>query len=776
MTSKPNRRILIVDDSPAIHDDFHKILGPRRAAAPLADLESQLFGDAVVAETPERYLLESAHQGREAVAMAAARAAAGAPYALAFVDMRMPPGWDGVKTIEELWRVDGDLQVVVCTAYSDDSWVDMRARLGANDRMLILKKPFDPAEVAQLALALTEKWNLARQAHLKLDQLETVVRGRTEELHSANELLRHEIAERKQLETSLRKSESRYALAAAAANDGLWDWDLESDVVFYSPRWRMMLGYQDCELGTTPAEWLDRVAVDDLPALERAIDDHLSGRSPQLAIEYRIRHRDGQMRWVACRGLAVHENGRPVRLAGSQSDVTERRLAEQRLRYDALHDSLTGLANRALFADRLRQSLLRYKRKESATFAVLFLDLDRFKAINDSLGHQAGDEILIGIAHRLAKCVRASDAVSQPAPGNVARLGGDEFVVLLDELRSEADGFRVAERIIAAVAEPFTIGSTSVTVGASVGIAFAHHDYGSPDALLRDADIALYQAKSRGKGRYEVFNREMHSSALTRWRLENDLRHAIERGELSLVYQPIVCARTSQTEELEALLRWNHPQWGAISPAEFIPVAEETGLIVPLGAWVLRQACEQLARWDRLWDRGEVSVAVNVSSRQLTQPGFADMVAEVLRDTGISARRLHLELTETALLHRDEAMTRLMARLRELDLRLHLDDFGVGYSSLSYLHQLPVQALKIDRSFVGTLGTNSTSVSIVQAIVALGHALGMQVIAEGVETAEQLALVRELRCDRAQGYHFSAPMPAADVSQLLGRRRLAAVV
>lgn len=775
MINDKNRRILIVDDNEAIHEDFRKILAPPANDSSVDDLEAALLGDDAVVRPPEPYRLDSAFQGRDAVAMADQKMSAGEPYAMAFVDMRMPPGWDGVETIEQLWQVDPELQVVICTAYCDRSWKEVRERLGASDRLLILKKPFDPAEVSQLALSLTEKWELGRQARLKLDHLDELVRGRTRDLRGANELLMHEIGERQQLEASLRASVSRYALAAAATNDGLWDWDLVRDSVFYSPRWQAMIGYEDGEMGTAPAEWLDRVAIEDRPVLQRAIEQHLAGHSPQLAVEYRIRHRDGQLRWMACRGLAVHEGGRPVRLAGSHSDITERRHAEQRLRHEALHDSLTGLANRALFAERLRQSLARFKRNDDLTFAVLYLDLDRFKAVNDSLGHLAGDELLIGVAQRLASCVRASDAVAKLDKGDLARLGGDEFVVLLEGLRSEADALRVADRLIAAVSEPFHIGSTSIVVGASIGVALARHDYQGADALLRDADIALYQAKSRGKGRYEVFNRDMHTTAVTRWRLENDLRQAVERGELRLAYQPIACTRTGRVDELEALLRWDHPQWGAIGPSEFIPVAEETGLIVPVGAWVMREACEQLARWDEELGHTQLSMAINVSARQLAEPGFFDLVSLVLRDTGIAPRRLRLEITETALLDRGEATTRLMARLRELDLRLHLDDFGVGYSSLCYLHQLPVQALKIDRSFVAALGTHPSSTSIIQAIVALGHALEMQVIAEGVETSEQLDLVYGLGCDAAQGYYFSPPMPASQVVPFLGRRRLVAV-
>ena len=769
-----NRRILIVDDNRAIHNDFRKILGRRNEDVDFDEMEAALFGATESSTSNELYELDSAYQGQEAVAKVQELAARGEHYALAFVDIRMPPGWDGVETIERLWQIDPDVQIVICTAYSDYSWEQILERFGASDRLLILKKPFDTAEVCQLALALTEKWHLARHAHLKLSQLNCMVLEQTRELRVYTDRLQDEIVQRRELEQSLRTSESRYALAAAATNDGLWDWDLKQNVVFYSPRWKSMLGYGEDEVGTTPGDWFDRILPEDRGAVQAALDQHLAGQSAQLKVEYRIRHRDGQLRWMACRGMAVREGELPSRIAGSQSDITDRHLAEQQLRHEALHDALTGLANRSLFAERARQSLLHFKRDRQFTFAVLFLDLDRFKSVNDNLGHQIGDRVLVDVAQRLVGCVRGSDAVAQVMPGDIARLGGDEFVLLLDGLRSEADAFRVAERLIEAIARPFTVNGHEIFVGASIGIAFAGADYEDAAALMRDADIALYQAKSNGKGRYEVFNREMHSIALNRWSIENDLRQAIERGELHLVYQPIVCARTGSTDEFEALLRWNHPKRGAISPAEFIPVAEETGLILPIGAWVLRAACEQLVQWDRELGHQSLSISVNVSGKQLAQSSFIEVITDVLKQTGADPRRLRLEITETALLERGPATNRLMTQLRELDLRLHLDDFGTGYSSLSYLHQMPVAALKIDRSFVSAMMSDSMSASIVQAIVALGHAVGMQVIAEGVETLEQLRYLQRLKCDRAQGYYFSKPLAIADVVPFLSRQHVAA--
>jgi len=569
----------------------------------------------------------------------------------------------------------------------------------------------------------------------------------------------------------LRVSEARYALAAAGANDGLWDWDLQKGIVYFSARWKSILGYTGQEVGFGPEEWLERVHPADVDALRANIDQHIAGGSEHFQAEYRIRHKDGQYRWMLCRGLAVRDpGGAAIRLAGSHTDITDRRTAEERLWHDALHDSLTGLANRTMMLDRLRNCLLRSKRNPDYRFAVLFADLDRFKLINDSLGHEAGDQLLVGISRRLLQSIRATDSMAQLEQTDISRLGGDEFVVLLDGLRNETDVLRVATRLQESLADPFNIDGKEVFTGMSIGIALGRPDYDKPEDILRDADTALYQGKSNGRGSCALFDATMHASAMSRWWIENALRRAAERGELRLVYQPIVSVRTGELQDLEALLRWQHPMRGAISPADFIPVAEEAGLIGPIGEWVLRTAIEQIRTWSPALDASpELSVAINVSGKQLSRSGLGDLVSRLLGERGVAAQRIRLEVTESALMEKGVSQT-MVARLVDLDLKLHLDDFGTGYSSLSYLHQLPVDALKIDRSFVSNMMTDATSASIVESIVALGHTLGAQVIAEGVETEEQLERLRRLKCDLAQGYYFSRPLEAEQVTALIAPR------
>jgi diguanylate cyclase (GGDEF)-like protein/PAS domain S-box-containing protein len=753
MTLERARRILIVDDNLAIHDDFRKILGKKQRGA-IADvnaidqLEAELFGEPAAVVLP-CYEVDSAYQGEQALAMVVAARDERRPYALVFVDMRMPPGWDGVQTVEKLWEADPTLQIVICTAYSDYSWEEILLKFGATDHLLLLKKPFDTAEVCQLACALTEKWDLARHAHLKLTQLQSMVVEQTRELEQSNQ--------------KLRDSETRYALAAAGANDGLWDWDLALGSIFLSPRWKSMIGFSDEEMPSF--EWISRVHADDRERVALDFAAHVQGRTPQFSCEYRILHQDGHYRWMLCRGLATLDaEGRPARAAGSQTDITNRKMAEAQLRHDALHDTLTGLPNRTLLAERLERCIVQARRTPGYLFAVLFIDVDHFKVVNDSLGHLVGDQLLIALAKRLNTCVRATDTLSFDE-NELIRFGGDEFVLLLQGLRGESDVLRLAERIQLAAAEPLIVDGQPIHTSLSIGIALSRPSYQRADEMLRDADIALYRAKENGRGRYELFNSDMHESAVARWRTENELRHAIGNDELVLHYQPIFSVRTGDLTHFEALVRWQHPQRGLLSPGEFVALAEETGLIAPLGLWVVEEACLQLARW-RMTDRlADLPIAVNVSGKQFAQPSFVEDMSRILERTGTDASHLRLEITESALMENGAPAMDVLKRLHEIGLKLHLDDFGTGYSSLSYLHRMPVDALKIDKTFVSTMGSDPASLSIAQTIIALARTLGIQVIAEGVETQAQLDLLRSVGCDAVQGYLFCRPISASAATE-----------
>jgi diguanylate cyclase (GGDEF)-like protein len=441
-------------------------------------------------------------------------------------------------------------------------------------------------------------------------------------------------------------------------------------------------------------------------------------------------------------------------------ELQERVADAERLQRSALYDPLTGLPNRLLFMERLAHAADRAKRHGDAQFAVLFLDLDRFKVVNDSLGHQVGDELLVAITSRLANCVRTEDTV--------ARLGGDEFAVLLENILDVADATRVAERITAELTAPVNLNGYEVFSSASMGIALSASAYDRPEYLLRNADMAMYRAKAAGIGQYEVFDRAMHAEALARLQMETDLRRAVERSEFHVVYQPVITLDTGRVTGFEALLRWDHPAQGSIAPVDFIPVAEETGLILPLGRWVLEESCRQLRAWQGRFGRGrELSMSVNLSVKQFSQPDLAGQVRQVLARTGIRPETLKLEITESVVVQNSELATRTLKELKSLGVQVYMDDFGTGYSSLSYLHRLPLDALKIDRSFIGEMDTDERTYQLVRAIVTLAQSVDVEVVAEGVIADRQVQELRSLGCEYGQGYFFSHAILAAEAESLL---------
>jgi diguanylate cyclase (GGDEF)-like protein/PAS domain S-box-containing protein len=576
-----------------------------------------------------------------------------------------------------------------------------------------------------------------------------------------------DISERRRAERALRESEERYALAARGANDGLWDWNLASNEVYYSPRWKSMLGCAEDEIGSSPDEWLKRVHPDEAERARAAITAHIAGFSPQLEDEHRILHKDGSYRWVLCRGVAVRDPaGQAYRMAGSLTDVTERKLAEEQLLHDAFHDALTKLPNRTLFTDLLTRSLGRAHRRKDYQFAVLFIDLDRFKVVNDSLGHTVGDELLKAITRRIERCVRPGDTV--------ARLGGDEFTILVNDIAGSKDATRVADRVRHELTQPFNVGGHEIFTSASIGIALSASGYDRSDDLLRDADIAMYRAKALGKARYEVFDTEMHAHAKALLELETDLRRAIERNEFRVQYQPVVSLKTGRITGFEGLVRWQHPQRGLLGPAAFIPIAEETGLIMPIGRWVLDTACRQMREWhDRYRACRDLTMSVNLSGKQFTQASLVEEIDEALRQSGLAPNLLRLEITESVVMENAASAMEMIDQLRALQVKVDIDDFGTGYSSLSYLQRFEIDDLKIDRSFVSSMGSNrGENLEIVRTIVTLAKHLGMNAVAEGVETPGQLALLKELGCHRVQGFLFAGPVEGAEAGQLLatGRR------
>ncbi len=561
---------------------------------------------------------------------------------------------------------------------------------------------------------------------------------------------------------ALARSAERMELAVRGSRDGLWDWDLGTDRVYFSPRWQQLLGLNENQISDAPQEWFSRVDPDQVVDLRERLGRLRDGHDPHLSIQLRMTHADGQPRWMLCRAaVARDEQEAAVRLSGSLTDISELKAAQDELIQQAHHDRLTGLPNRERFLKELQGALRRHHDDPDDHFAVLFFDFDRFKTVNDSLGHSVGDALLISIAERFRAELRKDDIA--------ARFGGDEFVILLNGTAGPDETRLAADRLLAALAQPHRLGKHTVVSTASIGVVTDGLGHDNAADVLRDADAAMYKAKAAGKNNHRFFDQQMHDAAVERLRTENDLRAGLD-DQLEVYYQPILTLADSRVVGFEALVRWNHPTRGLITPDRFIPMAEETGLIVPLGARVLRAACRQLAAWDRGPALGrQPGISVNCSKRQLLDPGFTALVRDVLDRTGLPAGRLTLEITETAVMENPEDIARVMAEVRALGVRLAMDDFGTGHSSLSCLHEFPINAVKMDRSFVRRMNRDTSFAAVAQTIADLGLNLKLDIVAEGIEDPLQQERLRTMGCLYGQGYLFARPLSADDATAYLGK-------
>ncbi|MGD1216739.1 MAG: EAL domain-containing protein, partial [Terriglobales bacterium] len=551
--------------------------------------------------------------------------------------------------------------------------------------------------------------------------------------------------------------------------------DSDGRRLYNSPAYLKVLGYSPEDLKATSS--IEQIHPDDRPRVLKAAEKaRLSGRGERM--EYRVRHKDGSWRTLESTASAIRNaKGQTDKLVIVNRDITERKRAEEMLAHNAFHDGLTNLPNRALFLDRLQHALTLSKRHSNYKFAVLLIDVDEFKIVNDSLGHSAGDELLIQMGQRLRDSVRRADMVSRPRTSGVpdrpanddtlARLGGDEFAILLDDIRDPIEAVRVAERVQAELATPFVVNQQEIVISASIGIAASTSPHTQAEDLLRDADIAMYRAKRAGKARCEVSDPAMHASAVQWLSLETDLRKALDQGEFRVYYQPIVSLQTGKIAGFEALTRWQRPE-GLLSPIEFIAVAEEIGLIVPMNRQLLREACQHLRTWQSEFPTiPPLTMSVNMTSREFAQPDLASEIRKSLEQTGIDPGCLQLEIIETIAMGDAEKSGHVLAHLKALGVRLSIDDFGTGYSSLSRLRRIPVDTLKIDRAFISNMESDPENREIVRAIIMLAHNLGLKVVAEGTETEEQINLLKQLNCEMAQGYFFSRPADDQAMLKLL---------
>jgi diguanylate cyclase (GGDEF)-like protein/PAS domain S-box-containing protein len=730
-----NQRILVVDDTPSMHLDFQKILGgsPDTQEA-LASAEVALFGD--VAVQRQCFELDSAFQGQEALTRVTSALEQKRPYAMAFIDMRMPPGWDGLETIERLWQVDPQLQVALCTAHSDYSWEQMAERLELGDRLLILKKPFDSIEIRQMACALTMKWQMTQNAAFKMSCLEQAVEERTRELSDANIIVQNSPTILYRL-----RGEPSFPLMYISHNITKFGHDAAELVA--SPNWAQAL-----------------INPDDLAMVDTAMARVLNKDAEGASIEFRLRTGDGDHRWVENRYIPVRDkDGRLIEVEGIILDITERKVAEEKIALLARTDGLTGLANRATFLERLSQAFAASKRG-AASFAIFYLDLDHFKQVNDTLGHPVGDLLLQEVSVRLSNCTRKDDVV--------ARLGGDEFAILQMDMIEPANAAALAAKLQTTLALPYLLNDNDVRITASIGICPYVPGSTAADAMLAQADLALYRSKGEGRNQYHFHSEDLDQEVFDRVTLANDLRTAIEQNELELYYQPEVELLTGKILGMEALARWNHPEHGLLDADAFIPIAEKTGAIVALGHWVLEQACQQMHQWRNQGTAPPV-ITVNLSLAQIKSGNeLVRDVSTTLARWGLQPSDLKFDVTEATLAQTKWTQNDVLPQLHELGVKIAIDNFGTEYSSFDYLKTYRVNHLKIAQSFLNAATDDADSATTVRAIINFARELGIGIIAEGVETQEQRALLISAGATtQAQGFYFSEALDSARASELL---------
>lgn len=730
-------RIIVIDDNPAIHIDFIKILSTS-ATSDFEALSKKMFGSEHESFSLPKFQIDTASQGQEGVESIKKSLSEGKPYSLAFVDIRMPPGWDGIETIKRIWQLDKDIQIVICTAYSDYSWEETISHLGKTDNLLILKKPFDNVSVRQLACALTRKWQLLQDTRKFTLSLKKQVDHKT---------------------VSLQKSLSLVKATLESSDEGIVVVNQENKIIDFNSKFVSMWDIPSDILETRDLNTLFTFMHDQLIDSNEFHNSLKNMHDSEDIVRIdSIKFKNGQI--FDCYSQPQKVNSEIVGRVLNFRDITQRSKFEKELQFQATHDTLTGLPNRVLLFEKMREAIKESERNNTR-FAIMFLDLDRFKLINDSLSHASGDELLKTASDRLQSATRSEDTL--------ARLGGDEFVILLTNIHSEEDVTNKAKQIMKLFHKPFKISNRNVTTTVSIGICIYPNDGTTVDILLRNADAAMYHAKEVGSDTFQLYSQEMNLESLTKLDQEMELREAIDNNEFFLCYQPQFNIADQELIAVEALLRWNHPQKGILLPVDFIPLAEQTGLIVPMGEWVIRTACLQCKAWQ---DAGlpPVRIAVNISMQQLKQQNIVEIIKNILLETKLDPHYLELELTENIIINSLEVI-RVVTELKKLDVGIAVDDFGTGYSSLSYLKNLPLDRLKIDGSFIQHINSEKDDEVIIRAIIAVAKNLNLEVIAEGVETQNQLNYLKNQKCDEIQGYYFSSPLSSTELEALLKKTR-----
>lgn len=730
MEDVSNLRIIVIDDNPAIHQDFIKILTTHTSTS-LDELSTQMFGKKIEASRLPQFEIDTASQGKEGVERIKIASQQGRPYSLAFVDIRMPPGWDGIETIKHIWEIDKDMQIVICTAYSDYSWEETIEHLGKTDNLLILKKPFDNVSVRQLACALTRKWQLIQDARKYTVKLEQEIKDRT---------------------LSLQKSLSLVKATFESTSDAILVINNEGTIIDYNQKFPDMLEIPREILNTKSEQVLLEYIEKNLQNPESFFNlfKQTQTNSEEILIDI-IKFKNNKT--FECYVQPHILNGQTIGRVLDFRDISARIKFEGELQYLATHDALTGLPNRIELMEKMRFAI-KMSEHLKTKFAILFLDLDRFKLVNDSLSHAVGDNLLQNAAQRLQTCIRSEDTLS--------RLGGDEFVIVLMNIEEEQLKPKL-QQILNVFKAPFHLSDRHVTVTSSIGVSVYPKDGVTVDVLLRNADAAMYQAKALKGNGYQFYSLEMNSQSLAELDHEMQLRQAIENHEFFLVYQPQVDVASENLVAVEALIRWQHPQKGVLLPMDFIPLAEETGLISIIGEWVMRAACAQNKAWQEAGFKN-IRVAVNVTAEQFRQHNLVAMVRNILAETKLDPQFLELELTENVILSNLSIMQEI-SEIKKLGVSIAIDDFGTGYSSLSYLKKLPLDRLKIDSSFVQHVKSATDDEVIIRAVIAMAKSLNLEVLAEGVETQDQLNFLKKYECGDVQGFYFSKPLTKKDLEE-----------
>lgn len=736
--------IMIIDDNIAIHQDFIKVLTTSTADKELSTMDELLFGqeDTALNELNKnnphhslpKFILDTASQGREGVEKIKRALEKGEHYALAFVDVRMPPGWDGIETITRMWEVDPDIQVVICTAYSDYDWEDTVRKLGTGDNFLILKKPFDIVAVKQIASALTKKWLLAKDSKHHTELLQQTVDIKTESLQQSLALLRSTIE---------------------SSNEAILVLDLDKRIVDCNSKflsmWHIPKDMLDTKDGSLVFDYMfSKLAQPKEYANQISNLAHNINEISKLKVVFKT----GET--LECCSQPHRMNNITIGTIWNFRDITEQEQLEKRLEYQATHDLLTGLPNRALLVDRIKHSIDTAPRNKWH-FAVIFIDLDRFKLVNDSLSHQIGDQLLRQIAKRLAALVRKEDTI--------ARVGGDEFVMVIPQLQKDKDVIMLANKVLRSFKQSFIVAKREITISPSIGISLFPDNGTSVNKLLKNADLAMYKAKDQGGNQFQFYTSHLNDQVNMSFKLEAELRKAIEHHEFRLFYQPQFDINEQSLLSVEALIRWQHPEKGLLLPLDFIPIAEESGLIVPIGEWVIREACRQIGTWKK---KGLplVRIAVNVATQQLKQANFAEVVRGILSEFQVEPQYLEVEITENVIITHPDILL-MINKIKEIGIQIVLDDFGTGNSSLNYLKQVHIDRLKIDQSFVKNISTSRSDEVIIEAIISMARSFNFKVLAEGVETQNQMNFLKKKNCDEVQGFLLSKPLTPKQIELFL---------